>query len=105
MQLRLPLEDPEAQRKQRLKNANPEPIKMWQKVAVYVRNPDVVAEVLLRANGNCEACGEAAPFIRRSNETPYLEVHHSKRLSDGGDDTVENAVALCPNCHRKVHFG
>ena len=24
-------------------------------------------------------------------------------LSKGGEDTVENAVALCPNCHRKMH--
>ncbi len=23
---------------------------------------------------------------------------------DGGDDTVENALGLCPNCHRELHF-
>ena len=22
-----------------------------------------------------------------------------------GDDTVKNAIALCPNCHRELHFG
>ncbi len=22
-----------------------------------------------------------------------------------GDDTVENAIALCPTCHRELHFG
>jgi 5-methylcytosine-specific restriction protein A len=99
------LDDSHSERKKRLKNATPEPKKVWRKVAVYIRNPDVVAEVLLRAKGNCEACGEAAPFIRSSNRTPYLEVHHRKKLSDGGDDTVENAIALCPNCHRKEHFG
>ena len=94
-----------SERQERLKNANPEPRKVWRKVAVYVRNPDVVAEVLQRANGNCEECREAAPFFRSSNRTPYLEVHHRKQLSDGGEDTVENAVALCPNCHRRKHFG
>lgn len=99
------LKDPKSERKKRLKNSNPEPRKIWQKVAVFVRNPDVVAEVLQRANGKCEACGKAAPFRRRSNDTPYLEVHHCKQLSDGGDDTVENAIALCPNCHREKHFG
>ena len=26
------------------------------------------------------------------------------RLADGGPDTVENAVALCPNCHRRLHY-
>lgn len=94
-----------SERQERLKNADPEPRKVWRKVAVYVRNPDVVAEVLQRANGNCEECREVAPFVRSSNGTPYLEVHHRKQLSDGGDDTVENAVALCPNCHRRKHFG
>ena len=98
-------DDPANERKERLKNANPEPRKMWRKVAVYIRNPDVVAEVLHRANGSCEECRKAAPFVRSSNGTPYLEVHHRKQLSDGGDDTVKNAVALCPNCHRKKHFG
>jgi 5-methylcytosine-specific restriction protein A len=24
-------------------------------------------------------------------------------LSAGGADTIENTVALCPNCHRKMH--
>ena len=26
-------------------------------------------------------------------------------LLEGGPDTVENAIALCPNCHRKQHYG
>ncbi|MDU6483465.1 MAG: HNH endonuclease [Paeniclostridium sordellii] len=25
-------------------------------------------------------------------------------LSKGGDDTIENTAALCPNCHRKMHI-
>jgi len=25
-------------------------------------------------------------------------------LSKGGEDTVENTVALCPNCHKKMHI-
>ncbi|MGH8437576.1 MAG: HNH endonuclease [Pseudomonas sp.] len=33
------------------------------------------------------------------------EVHHKVRLADGGLDTVENAIAVCPNCHRQAHFG
>ena len=24
-------------------------------------------------------------------------------LSEGGEDSIENTVALCPNCHRKMH--
>jgi hypothetical protein len=72
---------------------------------VYDRNPDVIAEVLDRAGGTCESCGRDAPFIRRSDGTPYLEVHHQTPLASGGADTIANAVALCPNCHRKAHYG
>lgn len=71
---------------------------------VFVRNPDVVAHVLYRANGVCEYCQNNAPFNRRVDGTPYLEVHHIIPLSLGGDDAIDNAVALCPNCHRKTHY-
>ena len=71
----------------------------------FCRNPDVAAEVLARADGVCECCGQPAPFMRASDGTPYLEVHHTIRLADGGEDTVDNAEALCPNCHRMKHYG
>lgn len=74
-------------------------------VHVYERNPFVVAEVLDRACGVCEKCNAPAPFKRKKDGSPYLEVHHKKRLADGGEDTVNNAMALCPNCHRELHFG
>ena len=64
-----------------------------------------MAEVLVRARGVCDACKKSAPFVRRSDGTPYLEVHHKTLLADGGEDTVDNAMALCPNCHRQEHFG
>ena len=74
-------------------------------VQTYERNPDVVAEVLARANGFCGLCGSAAPFHKRGDGKPYLEVHHVVQLAHGGDDAVDNAVAACQNCHRKAHFG
>lgn len=74
-------------------------------VSVFERNPYVIAEVLYRANGYCELCGAQAPFLRKSDGTPYLEVHHKIPLAEGGNDTTENTVALCPNCHRRVHYG
>lgn len=69
----------------------------------FRRNADVIVTVLLRANGVCEKCKAKAPFLRRSDGSPYLEVHHWDPLSQGGEDTVKNAAALCPNCHREVH--
>lgn len=72
---------------------------------VYKRNPEVVVATLRRANGYCEKCGCMAPFIRKSDNTPYLEVHHTIPLSEGGEDNLKNTIALCPNCHRELHFG
>jgi len=65
----------------------------------------VIVEVLKRANGICERCKSKAPFIRKKDHTPYLEVHHKVFLANGGEDSIENAIAVCPNCHRELHFG
>jgi len=68
----------------------------------YQRDPDVIAYALKRAKGFCELCGNTAPFKKRDGE-PFLEVHHIEHLADGGKDSIDNTVALCPNCHRKLH--
>lgn len=88
-----------------LKNAQKMPAKIQIVSTGFRRNPDVIVAVLRRANGICERCKKPAPFIRRSDKTPYLEIHHKQPLSENGEDTVDNAVALCPNCHREVHYG
>lgn len=69
-----------------------------------VRDPLVKAFVLQEADGVCECCGNPAPF-QKDDGSPYLEVHHLRTLADNGSDTVENAVAICPNCHRELHYG
>jgi len=56
------------------------------------------------ADGNCQGCETAAPFEAKDGR-PYLEVHHLKRLGDEGADDPDNVIALCPNCHRRVHEG
>ena len=68
----------------------------------YRRDPAVVAWVLREAEGKCESCGDAAPFFTAENR-PFLEVHHIRQLADGGPDIIENAIAVCPNCHRALH--
>lgn len=57
---------------------------------------------LKRANGTCEGCEAEAPFLTR-RLVPYLEVHHVRRLSDGGPDDPCFVVAICPTCHRRAH--
>lgn len=98
-------EDDAEARKKRLSTASPLPTKVQVVSHTYRRNSDVVAEVRKRAKGKCELCKKDAPFLRKSDGSPFLEIHHIVTLADGGRDTVANATALCPNCHRKVHFG
>ncbi|WP_049785076.1 HNH endonuclease [Desulfotalea psychrophila] len=70
----------------------------------FVRDPEVVAWVLAEAAGHCECCESSAPFLREDG-SPFLEVHHVQHLADHGEDTINNAVALCPNCHSELHYG
>jgi 5-methylcytosine-specific restriction protein A len=71
---------------------------------VYERSRDVRDYVLARAGSTCEGCQSPAPFTRKDG-SPYLEPHHIRRLSDGGPDHPAFVIALCPNCHRRVHAG
>lgn len=70
----------------------------------YERSSAVRAYVLARAAGRCEACRKEAPFTRHNGE-PYLEPHHTRRLSDGGPDHPRWVGGICPNCHREIHYG
>lgn len=71
---------------------------------VRCRSDAIRVYVLRRADGVCEACGSNAPF-RTEAGRPYLEPHHIRRLSDGGPDHPQWVAAVCPNCHRKAHYG
>lgn len=73
---------------------------------VYERSADVRIYVLRRADGRCEGCGGEGPFRTKAEpQRPYLEPHHTDRLSDDGPDHPARVIALCPGCHRRVHFG
>lgn len=69
---------------------------------VYQRDPYISVYAKRRAKGRCDLCGKQAPFFDK-HQKPYLECHHVEWLSRGGEDSVDNVVALCPNCHRRMH--
>ena len=52
-------------------------------------------EVLIRDNFICQA-----PGCGVYSESPP---HHIIFLSQGGSDTAENLITLCPKCHAKKH--
>jgi 5-methylcytosine-specific restriction protein A len=71
---------------------------------LYRRSRAVKDYVLMRANGTCESCKKPAPFVRLDGSA-YLEPHHTTRLSDGGADHPRHVGAVCPACHREIHYG
>ena len=93
------------ERLRKLKAANPKAEITVVTQYGFKRNALVILEVLDRANGYCERCKKQGPFLKDKNGKPYLEVHHIISLADNGDDTIENTLALCANCHRHAHHG
>jgi len=79
------------------------PKKQTKETTSFNRDPKVVAWVLNNSRGICESCATPAPFTKPDGDF-YLEVHHVRRLADSGSDTITNAVAVCPNCHRALHY-
>ena len=49
--------------------------------------------VLERDGWRCQKCGS------RTN----LEVHHHQFRSRQGDDSEDNLITVCHNCHRAIH--
>jgi 5-methylcytosine-specific restriction protein A len=71
-------------------------------ITVVERNAYVSEYAKRRANGICQLCDQQAPYFNKKGE-PHLHTHHIEWLSRGGEDTIYNTVALCPNCHDKMH--
>lgn len=55
---------------------------------------DVRTSVLTKCKRHCCLCGQYAGT--------YMELHHIRQKADGGDDTEENCMPLCFNCHAEV---
>jgi 5-methylcytosine-specific restriction enzyme A len=68
----------------------------------FQRSVWVAEHAKRRANGVCNLCNQQAPFKHKTGQ-PYLETHHIEWLARGGANTIENTVALCPNCHKRMH--
>lgn len=88
--------------KARAQRAKKSPSVRLAQTSAFVRDAAVAEYVKRIADGVCDLCKQPAPFKNKQNHA-YLECHHIVWLAKGGDDTIGNTVALCPNCHRKMH--
>jgi len=50
-------------------------------------------QILRRDGWRCQACGTMS----------NLEVHHKLFRSHSGDESEENLITLCVDCHEEVH--
>jgi 5-methylcytosine-specific restriction endonuclease McrA len=50
-------------------------------------------QVLRRDGWRCQSCGTMS----------NLEVHHRRFRSHSGDDSTENLITLCAECHARMH--
>lgn len=76
----------------------------------YQRDPKVAAAALIEAQFQCEIDPQHPTFVSRVKGKPYVEAHHLVPLSiqarfEFSLDVKANVVALCPNCHRRLHHG
>lgn len=88
------------------KKKKPRTSKQGSKVSLS-RNPIIVSMAKIIADGMCELCDANGVFHKApifDGYGPYLEVHHIVWLAKEGTDTIDNVVALCPTCHRKMHI-
>jgi hypothetical protein len=83
--------------------AGNKPQQFFQRSPMFVRNAAVKEYVKRLAAVFCDLCEQAAPFKTQKGGA-YLESHHIVWLAHGGEDSVRNSVALCPNCHRRMHI-
>ena len=97
-------ENLETLKQKAMASSSSSPLISEKKVRIRERSAAIRAYGLRRAGGFCEYCKSKAPFIT-ADGILYLEVHHIKKLADGGPDHPNSIIALCPNCHRRAHYG
>lgn len=90
---------------EKAESAKGKPPRLMRRISDFQRNPAVVAGALARADGACEMPSCNRETFIRTDGSVFLEVHHVTPLAEEGEDTLLNAAALCPTCHRELHYG
>lgn len=87
----------------------PKPSQTTTSTKAYQRDPLKAKKAIFNANYCCNIERDHSSFVAKSGKK-YMEAHHLVPI--GAQDEFENSldvdaniVCLCPNCHRKLHYG
>jgi 5-methylcytosine-specific restriction protein A len=78
--------------------------------AGFRRDPRVSGAAISNAAYLCQVDAAHISFIARTTKKNFVEAHHLIPLQfqeqfTAGLDVLENVIAVCPTCHRKLHHG
>lgn len=66
------------------------------------RDQNIVRQIKERHNWKCQAC--SFTFMKEDGSF-YVEAAHINQLSISHDDSIDNLLALCANCHKMLDLG
>lgn len=68
----------------------------------YKRHNYLMVQIKKYRNYKCQFCSTQ---ILKSNGGYYIEACHIKAKAEGGKDSLDNILILCPNCHKLFDYG
>lgn len=68
----------------------------------YKRYNYLMVQIKKYRDYKCQFCSTT---ILKANGEYYIEACHIKPKSEGGKDSLDNILILCPNCHKLFDFG
>jgi len=76
----------------------------------YPRDAKIGSRAKYNAEYSCELNSKHDTFIQSKMNKNFVEAHHLIPLQHSGKfeyslDNIANVVALCPNCHKLLHYG
>jgi len=80
---------------------NNKKIKKEVRISLIQRNPKLVGKLKELYGNKCQIC--QFTFEKETGQN-YSECHHIIPLGEEGEDTIDNAIIVCANCHRMLHY-
>ena len=69
---------------------------------IYKRHNYLMVQIKKYRDYKCQFCSTT---ILKANGDYYIEACHIKPKAEGGKDSLNNILILCPNCHKLFDYG